>query len=147
MPKRKHSHTRKHFDDFVDGYVTAALWSSNDESDESGGEPLDSNYSRSDIAPSSMKAMKRDCAKFFKQNRSDLDEYAEHKEYDPSQGSVWDYAGHDFWLSANGHGAGFFDRFEVPKDLRDRLQDAARRKFHSDLFVGDDGKIHVSPER
>lgn len=144
--KRKHSDTRKHFDDFVRGYVTAALWSSNDESDESGGEPMDSNYSVEDIAPSSMKAMKRDCAKFFKKYKKSLSYYAKHKEYDPGQGSPWDYAGHDFWLSANGHGAGFFDRFEINKQVRDGLQEAAR-KFHSDLYVGDDGKIHVSPER
>lgn len=31
-------------DEFVDAFFEAALWSSNDESDESGGEPMDANY-------------------------------------------------------------------------------------------------------
>ena len=38
-------------DEFLDAYVTAALWSTNDNADDSGGEPLDLNYDASDIAP------------------------------------------------------------------------------------------------
>ena len=44
------SYSSVDLEDFVDSYIEAALWSTNDESDESGGEPLDQNYDSSDIA-------------------------------------------------------------------------------------------------
>lgn len=49
--------------------------------------------------------------------------------------------GHDFWLSRNGHGAGFFDRGN--EDVWDELQDAAKKFKEVDLYLGDDGKIHA----
>jgi hypothetical protein len=153
MATRKHSSTRKNFDDFVRGYVTAALWSSNDNADESGGEPLDTNYSEDDIAPSSYKAMKRDCAKFWKANKRALEMFAKHRRHQAHEGSAYAHVGHDFWLSANGHGTGFWDRDAWEKDDQaafdkiGKLLHEASRKFASDMYVGDDGKIYVSPER
>ena len=138
--------SKRDFHDFCKGYIDAALWSSTDESDESGGEPLDKNYSADDIASSSLRAMKNDCAKFFRKNRRDLNLYAEQVEYQRHEGSPMSYAGHDFWLTANGHGAGFWDREGIDKALGDRLSKASR-KFASDMYVGDDGQIYVSPER
>jgi hypothetical protein len=42
----------------LDGYIAAALWSTNDESTPSGGYPLDQNYSASDIHPSTLGQMR-----------------------------------------------------------------------------------------
>lgn len=50
--------------------------------------------------------------------------------------------GHDFWLSRNGHGAGFFDR--GLGGLGDRLQKAARVYGTCDTYVGDDGWIYAT---
>ena len=50
--------------------------------------------------------------------------------------------GHDLWLSRNGHGAGFFDR-GYDEDVEKKLEDAARLLKGTDLYVGDDGKIHA----
>ena len=47
--------------------------------------------------------------------------------------------GHDFALSRNGHGAGFFDRDMGATG--DRLQDAARAFGEYNLFLQDDGII------
>ena len=148
MAMRKHASTPADFREFCEGYITAALWSSTDESDESGGAPLDSNYSASDIASSSLHAMKNDCAKFYKKNKKDLRTYGNNVSYSDTHGryGLMSLAGHDFWLTANGHGAGFWDRDRLPKVVGDRLSDAAK-KFASDLYVGDDGKIYVTPER
>lgn len=45
--------------------------------------------------------------------------------------------GHNFLLSRNGHGAGFFD------DNNDILQNICRNKFKEvDAYVGDDNKIY-----
>lgn len=51
--------------------------------------------------------------------------------------------GHDFWLSRNGHGAGFFDRDELPKALRDALQSAAEACGVCDTYVDDDGVLRL----
>jgi len=51
-------------DPFTQAYIEAALWSSTDNSDESGGQPLDENYDISDIAPETLQQMihqRRDC--------------------------------------------------------------------------------------
>ncbi len=111
-------------------YVSTALWSSTDNADESGGEPLDARYTAEDIAPESLATMAAECASFREANESDLDEWN-----DDGQ------AGHDFWLTRNGHGAGFWDRDRGA--LGDRLTEAARAAGTSDLYVGDDGRLYV----
>lgn len=45
--------------------------------------------------------------------------------------------GHNFALSRNGHGAGFFD------DWNDILQDLARNFGEADLYLGDDGRLYI----
>lgn len=133
---------------FVDGYVDAALWSSHDESDESGGEPMDKNHNRHDIARSSMASIKRECAKFVKQNQKVLSEYVLYRKHDASQGNAMAYAGHDFWLDRNGHGTGFWDRdYNGHDEIGEKLSEASKKFGSSDLYVGDDGKLYVSPER
>lgn len=48
--------------------------------------------------------------------------------------------GHDFWLTRNRHGAGFWDRgLDV---LGDRLTAAAHAYGEASLMLGDDGKVH-----
>lgn len=115
-------------DAFTRQYIETALWSTNDESDERGGEPLDENYSISDIAPETMKMMIEDCAEFQEQYSDLL----------AASGLDDEKAGHYFWLSRNGHGAGFFD-----EDLNE-LQEAAKSYGEVDLYVGDDGLIYGS---
>lgn len=130
--------------DFFPAYVVAALWSSSDESDESGGQPLDSNYDESDIAPETLEAMRRDCERFQADNADLLTAYYEAIPKGRDSSGEWtpeSQAGHDFWLSRNGHGAGFFDR-DVPRNLRDTLQERAREFGTFDLYIGDDGLIY-----
>ena len=120
---------------FTDAYIECALWSSHDED----GTPLDDSYGESDIAPATRKQMEKDCAAFYKEWETEWTE------------SGWSdtQAGHDFWLSRNGHGAGFFDRhFRADATLgprtRDALQKAAKAYGSFDLYVGDDGKVYGS---
>ena len=116
---------------FTEAYIEVALWSTNDESDESGGMPLNENYGPSDIAPDTMKQMKKDCSAFY-ENWHPLwdDEYSD------------THAGHDFWLTRNEHGAGFWDGDIKNEKNADRLTDAAKRYGEVNLYVGDDGKIY-----
>ena len=50
-------------------------------------------------------------------------------------------AGHDFWLTRNGHGAGFWDGdWSAPYD--DTLTEASKNYGQFDTYLGDDGKIY-----
>lgn len=122
------------FDDFTRGYIETALWSSNDESDASGGEPLDANYDIRDLAPSCMQAMTEDCAKFQVEN-SELLEAAGNQD-----GQDEFRQGHDFWLTRNGHGAGYWDG-DYPT-TGDGLTEASKAFGDVDLYVGDDDMIY-----
>lgn len=112
-------------DEFTKQYIETALWSSNDPET---GEPLDDNYDISDIAPETLERMVEDAKAF--------------------QGANWSYiasdpgrAGHDFWLTRNRHGAGFWDG-DWPEPAATRLTEDAHAYGSFDLYVGDDGLIH-----
>lgn len=123
-------------DAFTEGYLTCALWSSNDNANDSGGAPLDDNYSAVDIAPETMASMIEECQDFQTANAATLesaiacrDDYSEAR------------AGHDFWLTRNGHGAGFWDR--GLGEHGKKLTEAAKVYGGCDLYIGDDKKIHA----
>lgn len=118
-------------DSFTQQYFETALWSSNDNSDDSGGEPLDTNYSISDIDPATRDRMIEDCADFQKDFGHLIDE----------GGGDYGQAGHDFWLTRNGHGAGFWDG-DWPEPQAEGLTEASKDFGEYNLYVGDDGVIY-----
>lgn len=135
---------RTSLDEFTDQYIETALWSSMDESTESGGEPMDRNYGIEDIAEETLAVMVADCQAF-------QESFYDHIIEDPSR------AGHDFWLTRNGHGAGFFDgdwdqEYRQSGDwhaesgrystVGDYLTEMTRPYGSYDLYIGDDGMIH-----
>ena len=126
------------FDSFFNAYMETALWSSHDESDDSGGNPMDENYSTGDIADECYESMKADCRKFFKENYEVMDEAdgPSGPDYDE-----WGHMGHDFWLTRNGHGAGFWDG-DYSEPHGDLLDEAAKSFGEIDLYIGDDNTIH-----
>jgi hypothetical protein len=127
-------------DDFTRAYFEAALFSTNDESTPEGGEPLDKNYGVEDFAPETRDKMIADAADF--QDRAEgmllLD--------DSPQIEKWGrdaLAGHDFWLTRNGHGAGFWDG-DWPEQ-GDALTKLSKEYGEFYLYVGDDGLIYGPP--
>jgi len=118
-------------DPFTRGYLEAALFSSNDESDESGGEPLDKNYSIADFAPEAIKKAIADCARFQEQNAADLEDFDEEE------------AGADFWFTRCGHGVGYWDG-DYPKPQATRLTESAKKFGEVWVSVGDDGLIYTT---
>ncbi len=136
-------------DEFLDAYVTAALWSSTDESDDSGGEPLDRNYDESDIAPETLAKMRADCAAFLAHKLGGrLISIAERLEAEgmwslPAEAdcTVMEYAGHDFFLTRCGHGVGFWDG-DWPKGIGEALDKLAHEFGSFDLYIGDDERIY-----
>jgi hypothetical protein len=111
-------------DAFTVGYLECAEWLARCYWNRDGSERNDSDLTdeeRSRCRGFTRKAIaeaKADCKAFQKANRGDLATYYEISNRDKS------HAGHDFFLSRNGHGAGFFDRGSDP--VFHRLQDAAR---------------------
>lgn len=108
--------------------VECALWSSHDyDQDGNGGENLDANYDESDLTDEARAEMAGDLAAFIADNSDDLEGM------DDAQ------IGHDFWLTRNGHGAGFWDRGLGERG--ERLTRAAKVYGSVDLYVTDDNKI------
>lgn len=116
--------------DFLTAYIECALWSSTNDD----GSSLDDGRDEGDIAPETLEAMRKDCEDFQESNARLLAQAYATGRYDESQ------AGHDFWLTRNGHGAGFWDR-GLGATGEALTRDA---KVHGsvDLYVGDDGFIY-----
>lgn len=113
-------------DTFVEHYIIALFWSESDED----GEPMDSVSSTDDLADVAYREIRKDCEKFITENRVLLEQLP----YD------FDQAGHDFALTRNGHGAGFWDR--GTGELGDKLTEKCEKYGHCNLYIGDDGKVY-----
>src|SRR4051812_28061406 len=120
-------------DEFTRAYIECALWSSTDDNDK----PLDSgDYEISDETRDRMIA---DC-KDFQEKYGEL--ISEEARTYSSQWSAEALAGHDFWLTRNRHGAGFWDG-DWQEPAATQLTDAAHKYGECNLYVGDDGKVYV----
>jgi hypothetical protein len=84
-------------DRFTQGYLETAVWAStNDE-----GESLDAlGFDADSFTQAAKKRAKRECRDFLTMAKSLLKQ----------AGADESSAGQDFWLTRNGHGAGFWDR-------------------------------------
>jgi hypothetical protein len=116
-----------------------------------------------DIAPESLARIVRDCAAFQAQAADLLAAAYQRPGYDAAR------AGHDFWLTRNRHGAGFWCREELDareefealgrprvddpnwdefakaraNSLGDRLSAVAKGFGEVDTYFGDDSQIHL----
>lgn len=118
----------------VKGYVSCALWVGTDIFEEDGEpEPLDERFDVDDVAEEAMASIRADVEAFIAHNSADLLTYAIALD--------WERAGHDFYLTRNRHGAGFWDR--GLGDVGRRLTEAAHVYGESDLYVGEDGSLYV----
>jgi hypothetical protein len=124
-------------------YVATALWSTNaDHLDPEGtgsAGSLEDHFGPEDIAPEALESMRADLLSFV-------------ENVDPQALAFWEaelgagQVGQDFWLTRNGHGAGFWDRFGagVGQAFGRHLTDESKPYGESYLYAGDNGKVHVS---
>ena len=115
----------EYLETFLNGYMVAALWSST--FGEDGEHPFDYRYDTDDFTEEAAASMREDCTDFVTHNADLL------KGIDPSQ------AGHDFWLTRNRHGAGFWDR--GLGEIGIKLTEAAQVYGSSDLFETDEALV------
>lgn len=113
-------------EEFIQAYLVCALWSSTGDDEE----PLDKEYDTEDLSPEALERAREDCIDFIAAQSSLLMAVDANSEQH----------GHDFWLTRNGHGAGFWDRGYG--DVGDQLSEACKPYGGCDLYVGDDGKLY-----
>ena len=111
------------------GYIECALSSSTYEEDGIT-ENMD-DFDSDDIDMDSKQSMIKECEDFMKA------EWAYVCDLDPAQ------VGHDFWLTRNRHGTGFWDRGHA-EWLGRHLSDAAHVYGEANLYLGDDGVVYHS---
>lgn len=80
-------------DPFLGGYLECALWTTDYD-----------DATIFDFDPDTLTEAQRDCDMFQFENAEALDRY-----YEKTARTEYS-AGHDLWLTRNGHGAGFWDR-------------------------------------
>jgi hypothetical protein len=105
---------------FLAAYMTCALWSSCGDKEES----LE-NHVMSEEAKTQMLA---DCKAFLEKNEALI-------------GGRFKDAGHDFWLTRNGHGCGFWDGGWTVHG--EELTKASKAFRECDLYVGDDQLVYI----
>ena len=145
----------KYFERSFRAYLETALWSSNAIDDED--VSLDG-YGICDIDDASKASLLDEFKRFFDEaialpvdptdeDSDRLDEWI--YEFNGVEYDGYERLGHDFWLTRNGHGAGFWDRhWKTDRqgwdlDMGDRLTTLANSYGTCDLCIGDDGKIHT----
>ncbi len=129
-------------EEFIHGYVEALLATSTDDSTED--TPLTKNYTVHDLSPDAIDRIQADCRSFLHMAAPYI---TAEKHTGAMMGSLEAHAGHDFWLTRCGHGAGFWDgdwegesdpRFDGP------IMKVAKSFPNIDPYIGDDGHIHLS---
>ena len=115
-------------DYFVKGYCIALLWASiyHDQDRETF---LDENHCIDDISSRSMKIIRNECQMFMNHAHDTLD-----------NGDLEQH-GHDFFMTRQGHGVGFYDR-DLPKDKAKTL-DRIARGFREQYIYAHNGKVEV----
>lgn len=115
-------------DEVTKHYLECAIWASTDED----GEPFDAAFGIEDFSEEALAIAANDCAHFMADNEAALTE----------SGLSQDQIGHDFWLTRNRHGAGFWDR--GLDEVGRKLTDAAHVWGEVYVYMGDDGKLHMA---
>lgn len=112
---------------FISSYIETMLWSTTNDR----GVYLDTEgYTADDLASDTLEDITRECTKFYNAHRElwlvDNDDK---------------HAGHDFWLTRNGHGAGFWDG---DYQNGDALTKHAKQAGECWPYVGDDNLIYLA---
>lgn len=115
-------------DSILHHYLTAALWSSINEESETE-EFFDERFSIEDFDECTVNIAKNEIRAFLLLSPKGA------RKLSP------DMIGHDFWLTRNGHGAGFWDR-GLGK-LGDKLTDASEKLGGVNHVFEDDGKVYI----
>lgn len=113
---------------FIDSYLETAIWASTD----GDGHPLDRDYDVRDFSQEAIDQAIQETNDFITGNATDLDAVGDMESH-----------GHDFWLTRNGHGTGFFDRGYG--EVGTHLTRAAKTYGEVVVYIGADAMLHFAP--
>jgi hypothetical protein len=124
------------YDNFTHGYIEALFFFA----------PEDEDVRNLPLSDESLARVEDLCAKFQAKHAALLAQYykacenSNRRDYSPQE-----LAGHDFYLTSNGNGTGFWDRgFGI---VGETLAGIARNYVALELFKGRDGLAHVPTNR
>lgn len=109
---------------FVESYLETAIWSSEEDCEDA---LLPEGMSILDVSPETRVAVEKECAEFYTHHRLWTD-------------NTDAQAGHDFWLTRNGHGAGFWDG---DYENGDALTELAEKYGTVCIYQGDNGSLYI----
>lgn len=111
-------------------YIEALLWSSDSDYPEE-------SFDGASLSSEALESISKDCERFEERAWKILDRYY-------AQDWTLEQLGHDFALTRNGHGAGFWDRPELYGEKCAVLLTTLSHRFgESTPYLGDDGKIYL----
>lgn len=116
-------------DVFTTRYLDTMFWASTCSDGERDDRPLGDLYGPEDIDAEGLAEILQDCHDFQEANSDDIGVFSSR-------------AGHDFFLTRNGHGAGFWDG-DWPEGIGKRLAEASKVYGTQGVMAGDDGLLHV----
>lgn len=125
------------FEWFLSGMLTASAW----DVEEDGVAVLE------DYAPKAIAALEQVARRFFDAARLMIQDDKPRDAWanDCGDRGRWSAAGHDFWLTAVGHGAGFWDGdWPHHGDRLTALVEETVRRGSLDVYRGDDGKVYAT---
>lgn len=138
-------------DDFTASYLVTSLWASTvslpmpedqlskgymdvDEDhplhDIRDGDPYDDHFGLDDFTVEALRSACEDCTKFQEDNADDLS--------DENDGQT----GHDFFLTRNGHGRGYWEPGDYEEAVGQRLTEGCKVFGEVYIFVDDEGALH-----
>lgn len=125
-------------DKFTSAYIQTLFWSSANEE----GDNFDS-FSKFDLSDDALQKIVAECEKFQSENHDLIfDAIQTNQVVCGPDFDELERAGHDFCLTRNHHGAGFWDG-DWPEPYAQKLTDAAHAFGAMNIYFGDDGKIYT----
>ena len=129
------------YQEFRQSYITALFWSTTDcrgngDCSCNDCECFDSWADESDFADGELAKIDTMCRSFYDTHSDDFVGAS-------TQCTQDEQAGHDFCMTQNGHGCGFWDG-DWPEPAATRLTSASESARECNIYTGDDGEIYVS---
>lgn len=123
------------------------LWSENDDSTPQGGEPFDESYSVDDIDSESLGKLHQNFQAFVTKaeaeiTRSKGSDWSSIDDFYTGSGTGGFYLEHDYIMTVNGHGCGFWEKYDWEPEVGKILTDLARQEKEIHCF-DQDGKVYI----
>lgn len=116
-------------DSFTKAYIECLLWQAGEDDK---GNTIDSNYDQFSLTMESLKRIKADCEKFQKLAGDRITKEENYLLAIPH--SIIEQAAHDFCLTRNHHGCGFWEEYDWKEEIGKKLTDLSHTFPPDNIF-------------